>query len=219
MASISILLSLLLAPLPGYSAKYAYDLVKGSCDDFNTHVRDRGLKDSEGNTHVSTLGFTSCSFSAPPQKQQVKLEQQSASKISCASTDLSALRFESAETITIMKWDYGQQQVSGECRAELARLESAIKAHEAEHVADCKTILKDANKKWVDSSRVVKVCSEPGKPLTTEELMKKLNLKAQSEVSEQLSKMSREMEYKSRETHERIGYGTSAINCSKCISE
>lgn len=198
--------------------KLAYDTVGGSCEDFNTHVRDRGLKDSEGNTHVSTLGFTSCSFSAPSGKHDIKFGAVPGTKKFCASIDLSGLRFASDEIITIMRWDPGQATISKECREDLARLEASIKSHEAAHVADCRVILAEANKVWASTRRVVEVCNETGRPLPPKELVARLQSRAQSEIADQLRRMTREMEYKSRETHERIGYGTTALNCSKCGS-
>jgi hypothetical protein len=202
---------------PRAGIKYAYDLVGGSCDEFNSHVRDRGLRDSEGNTHIGTLGFTSCSFNAPGQRQQVKVEQtKEKSNVVCASTDLSNINYTSAETITIMRWDYGNALISNECKTELSRMESAVKAHEAEHVSDCKTILDEAHKTWSEEKHIIKACAEPSKQFNHDDLVKKLNAKAQAEVSAHLSKMGREMEVRSRDTHERIGYGTTAINCSIC---
>jgi len=202
-------------PAKKFAARFAYASATGSCQDFNEHVRDRGLRDPEGNTHLGTLGFTSCSFGASLE-HEMRVKRAENDGPLCATTDLAGATFTSDEVVTIMRWEHGQANLSPQCHSELEKLDSAVRAHEAEHVVDCKVILKKATNKWTKSPRTLKVCAKPGEAISAEALVKRLKDTAQADIGAQIALMSRDMAYRTRDTHERIGYSITGIDCSKC---
>ena len=184
----------------------AYDLREGSCEEFNDEVKNRGLHDPEGNTHLNTLGWTVCKFNVETAKLPIQKEG------NCLKGDVSSAKFSSEQTVIIMRWDHRRYSITQACRLDLAKKEQAIRSHEAHHVEDCKAIAESANKSWDKSeTHIVKVCSQPANLIT-----KTLKSRMHDELQGQLNKMGRDMEYRSRATHERIGYGTSGLDCWVC---
>jgi len=190
-------------------ADTTYDTVSGTCETFNDHVRNRGLKDADGNTHLNTLGWTSCRFKASLPGKGVKVREMRLENERCAVTSLRRARFESNQTVIVMRWEHKRPTLTAACGEELAKVERAILDHEASHVADCKAIASETAAAWRKSKHLLQVCGQG-------DLSGKIQAKIEDELKDQLNRMNREMEYRTRATHERIGYGSSGINCRKC---
>ena len=65
-----------------------------------------------------------------------------------------------------------------------------------------------------ETDGTIKVCASDSE--SDAALLKTLQRKITDSVQDVVAGMSKEMEYRSKETHERIGYGVTSLNCSKC---
>jgi hypothetical protein len=209
------LLLFLLLSFSAHAEKVIYDDHAGSCEDFNLDVKNRGLKDTDGNTHISTLGWTVCHFKAPPPKDGLPILKRKGDGRMCLKADLGKVRFEEEHSVIVMRWDHSRFNVTDACKSELARNERVVIEHESHHVADCQNLVTEANKAWAETKHEPEAC-EPIKVQGKHKLRRMLRAKIGEALAEQLQKMSHNMEYRSKETHERIGYGTSGIDCGKC---
>lgn len=196
------------------AAEVTYDTYEGPCEGFNAHAQNRGLRDPDGNTHVNTLGWTLCRFKAvlPGSSVRVRLTERAGK--ACAAADYSKAEFSSDHAVVVLRWDHSKARVSDVCQTELERTEAAIREHESHHVADCKAIVDEAARAWTQGRHRFKVCKPAAEK--TVDLVERLRGRVEDALRERLAKMNREMEYRSKATHERIGYGSSGLNCNRC---
>ncbi len=194
--------------------KHAYDDISGSCDDFNDTIKSRGLKDPQGNSHPGTLGWTLCQFKASITDTKAPVNRSVKDERKCLSVEIANLELATDITVVVGRWNHQRDQLSESCRKELKRIDSEIHAHEAHHVTDCQTILNEQKEAWARQSHVVKVCGSPSQPDSA--LITELQSRISDELRTILGKLNHEMEYRSKETHEKIGYGTPGIRCSSC---
>ena len=191
-----------------------YDDINGSCEDFNDVIKTRGLKDPAGNSHPGTLGWTLCQFKASSNGTQVPVTRSTKDGRPCLSIEMGKVELTADVTVVVARWSTDLSHARDSCRKELARIDSDIRAHESHHVDDCKTIINEEKAAWAEHAHIVIVCDNGSK--TEAAMLATLQSKAGDELHAILNHMNHEMEYRSKETHEKIGYGTLGIRCGEC---
>ena len=215
MKLVLVVLSLASTPVNRASVRHQFDYASGSCDDFNRVAQTRGVREPSGQLRKGSLGFTECKLHVEPfprGARGVKAEQYGA-KV-CISADLGTMVIETIEQMTTLRWDTGNRRLSAQCSQEIQKVEDAVVAHEENHVTDCHLVRDALIAEWRSTARVFRVCG-PGSAGTAP-LVEQVQTQISRQVESVINRFNADLNNRSARTHERIGFGSRGLDCTRC---